>query len=812
MRFAYMSAASAVAILSTLATSATAQEAPEPAPAGQLPPVEVIQKQPSPAPAAKKKSAAKKQVSPAPQPPASSSAFAGPERTQDGRVVDKAPNLSPVNPASSILPNDMQDYVGAGTKVTESQIDELRPKDNHEILATVPGIMVVNDDGMSRHSGIGLRGSPVRRSRKVLVLEDGQSINFSSYLDPSTHYTPPTERVEGVEVLRGYNIPFAPLTNHGVVNFQNLSPFGADETVISASIGTTEGANKSVNNTRHVHTRQGAGNVGVVASYTGSEAGGAWDNEVLRYNDFYGALGWKGTDQDLTISGMYFRQRDNYDEDNYEGTEADFFANGRRKSGNPDIGDGASDANTYNADYYKLQLAHNLYIDDETTLSTRVYGHDHERNRFSAREEFGPDFYMRGRNRHYRYWGADSRLEFANRELFGGGTSQDIQVGISYERHTMRNCTSFGELGQTLNANNTGNCFADEGLGDTDTGRLEKFQTDAYTAFIQSAMHLTRDFTLTPGVRFVHYNVDRDGVYAGPGAPIAGDTPYPGDIEAGDLVGVEKQTFNHVLPGVAFAWDAGHRNTVYGGYHRGFTPSVARGEFYPLPEEIGDNFQIGIRSSAIKGLTFDLAYFHSRIDDYQIKEAFTAENTGANVFGTVDKVTINGFEIGSRADSQPFTGGRLNFFGQANYTFADSVVSSGVDLGEDGLPGGVGDDADTNLKGNYVPEVPRHFATLTVGFEERGLWDASLSWTYIGEFYTDLANTPYGVDDEGVNGLVPDVWLLSARANYTIPGTATTLFVAGQNLLDEFYIADRADGMKPGIGRTLWAGFKMKLQ
>ena len=239
---------------------------------------------------------------------------------------------------------------------------------------------------------------------------------------------------------------------------------------------------------------------------------------------------------------------------------------------------------------------------------------------------------------------------------------------------------------------------------------------------------------------------------------------------------------------------------------------MARGEFYPLPEEVGNNYQIGVRSTAVKGLTFDLAYFHSRIDDYQVKEAFTAPNTGANVFGTVDEVEINGFEIYSRLDSQPFTGGPFNFFGEATYTFADSVIASGVDLGEDGLAGGVGDDADTVLNGNLVPEVPRHFATLTAGVEETGLWNASVSWTYVGDFYTDTLNTPYGGDDEGVTGLVPSVWLLSARGNYTIPDTDLTLFVAGQNLTNEFYIADRADGMKPGIGRTLWAGFKYKLQ
>ena len=67
-------------------------------------------------------------------------------------------------------------------------------------------------------------------------------------------------------------------------------------------------------------------------------------------------------------------------------------------------------------------------------------------------------------------------------------------------------------------------------------------------------------------------------------------------------------------------------------------------------------------------------------------------------------------------------------------------------------------------------------------------------------------------DQEGENGLVPSVWLLSARGNYRIPGTGTTLFVAGDNLTDELYISDREDGVKPGMGRTFWGGAKIKLQ
>jgi Fe(3+) dicitrate transport protein len=215
-------------------------------------------------------------------------------------------------------------------------------------------------------------------------------------------------------------------------------------------------------------------------------------------------------------------------------------------------------------------------------------------------------------------------------------------------------------------------------------------------------------------------------------------------------------------------------------------------------EEIGDNFEIGVRTTAIRGVTLDLAYFHNRIDNYQFGEAYQTSD-GDRVFSSIDEVTFNGFEIYGRVDSQPFTGGPWNVFGEAVYTYVDSNIEKGSALEDED-----DDDSLVSVAGNRVPESVRHFANLTLGVQHRIGWDASVTWTYRGEYHTDVFNTSYAEE-----GLVPDVWLLSARTNYKLTDQLT-LWAAGQNLTDEFYISDRNDGMKPGVGRTLWAGFTLK--
>jgi len=720
---------------------------------------------------------------------------AGPQRASDGRVTTTArPSTTPVEP-SSILPKDLQNLTTAGTRVDADKIAETRPLNNHELLKNVPGVIVVEDDGQARHSGISIRGSNFRRSRKVLVQEDGQSINYSTYIDASTHYTPPTDRVENVEVLRGTVISQGPLNNHGVINFQNLSPFGKPETVIKGALTDTEGADEEVGNIRHVHTRKQVGNFGAVAAYTGSETAGAWDNERLRFNDLYLAVGAKDSVQDLTLSGVYFRQRDTYDEDNFVGTAAQFFANGNNK-------DGArleTDNNSFNANYTRLQLAHNYRFDLDTTLSTRLYGSVHERNRFFNRADAGNPVEFRGRERRYEHVGAETRVELANRPFIAGMT-QDIQAGVRYERHQLRDCSSTGDVGQQLDSDVSGNCAR---VGDVNV-EDDEYRANAFSAFIQSSVHVNRQLTITPGVRFENYEVQRNQVFRGD--------------PAADPLRSDSQTFNEVLPGMAVAYNFAPRTTLYGGYHRGFAPNVVRDADFPLTEEVGDNFQLGVRSKAFTGLTFDGAVFHSQIKDYQNKESFT-DATGGNVFGSLDKVELTGFELAARAESRPLTGGPWNLFAEAAYTYTDGKIKSGRDALFEAFD-------QVSVAGNRLPFTIQHFANLTLGVAYKNIWDASVTATYRGDFFTNSQNSNALVcvnentgvvndcsdrndDNELVGGKVDDVWLLSARTNLRVTGNLT-LFMSGTNLTDELYIAELSDGAKPGQGRTILGGFTLK--
>ncbi|ODS03056.1 hypothetical protein AUC71_11840 [Methyloceanibacter marginalis] len=439
---------------------------------------------------------------------------------------------------------------------------------------------------------------------------------MSLWTDPSTHYVPPPERLEAVEVVRG-SVIYGPNNNFGAINFRNFQPFGPNETVVSGEGGvvSTDGPSFGDDGSAakwHVHNRLTSGNWGTVVSYTGANAQGAWDTERLRYNDFYAALGWKGVKSDFTASAVYFRQRDNYDEanleleddDDDEEEEGDLAEDEELEEEEEELGfanaeeafnffkhckscfNPGSIYNTYNADVVLLQGVYNYYFDADTTLNYRIYGQHHRRDRYqnfeganpaNAEDDFSalfvgddvviPEGVMLGRLRTYNFVGTALQTEFANRPFFFGLT-QDIQAGVRYEHHKFFNANFFGEQGEILEDGDDQGTY----VFNVDT------KADAWSFFLQSSIPVTEALSIVPGARIDHYRISRDVLVSseeeGEGEELEecvidgreffeGEECVEFEVDRGGFS--ESFTETHVLPGIGFSWGLFGKQTVSAG-------------------------------------------------------------------------------------------------------------------------------------------------------------------------------------------------------------------------------------------------------
>ncbi|HXH18410.1 MAG TPA: carboxypeptidase-like regulatory domain-containing protein [Chitinophagales bacterium] len=109
--------------------------------------------------------------------------------------------------------------------VTKKQLELIVPVGTEEALKTVPGVNVAGDMGISNRLNVGIRGSYPRRSDKILILEDGTPVAPAPYLAPSAYYNPPSERLDGIEVIKGAEVlTYGPNNIYGAINYITRRP------------------------------------------------------------------------------------------------------------------------------------------------------------------------------------------------------------------------------------------------------------------------------------------------------------------------------------------------------------------------------------------------------------------------------------------------------------------------------------------------------------------------------------------------------------------------------------------------------------
>lgn len=669
-----------------------------------------------------------------------------------------------------ILPEDVQYAPGAASMLTDHEIEELRPFTLTEALDFIPGVRTIQDDVLNRRSNIGIRGANPRRGRKVLLLEDGMPITAATYLDPDAHYTPPMERLERIDVLKGTGqIIHGPLNNHGIINFRNKRPTPYPETTAEIGLGTPFVFK------RHAMHRNTIGDVGFVLSYTGANSDGVFDTEDIQFDDMFGSIHWTPTwDHELSASFTYYRERSFHDERNLSVEEFAIDPRGKRR-----LGEGA-EFNNFSIDYFKGQVAHTFRLTDTITLSSMAFITDMDRPRFQRRagnSPADPEFFMRGRERDYRNYGVESRVEFADIDFLG--LNHTIQSGLRFERQLFDNFNTVGGCGEVLDFNNRGNpavtgftCGVSSG-----SSRQQKLQATAVSGYIQNAMRYG-NWTVTPGVRVENFRQKRSTKYPGPDADDGTSSHTP------------------ILPGISFFYDGLEATQVFASVHRGYSPASARSEDFPLTPEIGINSQIGVRSTFFRGISFEVAGFYNLIQDTIIREPVTDDAfLGGLVFNAGDS-SILGVDAALRFDSNAYYPNTpLNLYGILSYNFSDARFDEGPQ------------------KGNRIPMVSQHSGSFTLGLEHTAGWNVSGTVSHLGNFFTDVDNTvPFTPTDSNdiTGGRVPSVTLISARASYLLPGTNTTLWIQGRNLTNRLFVTDVNDGLRPGPERTVMIGAQVK--
>jgi len=672
--------------------------------------------------------------------------------------------------------------------IGEKDLERTAPTSANEVLRTIPGVNVVDEEGIGLRPNVGIRGTDPNRSRKILVLEDGAPIALQPYGEPEMYYTPPIERMAQVDVSKGPDsILQGPQTIGGVLNYVTADPPKKPTVITEARVGNFGYW------MAHVAAGDTVGPVGYRVDVLHRRFMGP-RNLDLQLVDINGKMKVQFSPRhSLSVKlGVYDeRSRSTYlglTQQQYETNARDNFA----------IHDG------FTVRRAGTGINHELIVNSALRLQTVVYGSVIQRN--WQRQEWdredlgfayqrvvpgrpgdaaasGTSIFFRNanvhRNRRYFTGGVEPRAILA---LPLGKTDHQVIAGVRlhWERAEEQR--------------------VDGASGNDPSGEMteEEVRTGvALSPYVQYRLTLFDRLRITPGIRLEAFMAERQVLRT--------RVPTDAGLVSQSVNVLERQPTYAIIPGLGLSYLAWQGLMFYAGVHRGFAPPrtkdniTTEGQNLRLEAEHSWNWEAGTRLAVGDFFTAETAVFLLDFQNQVIPPSeaggATARDTGTGAPRLVNggRTRHVGVETSMTLDLAAMTDWGFSVPYSVSYTFVDARWVDGV------------------FEGNLLAYAPQHLLNTRVQFIHPAGFTAQLSGSYLSPQFTDNANSKLPSAD-GTTGVIGRRLLLDARVAYTFAPLGVTFSIAGKNLTDYRYIASRApQGIQPGPFRQVMLGARWEL-
>ena len=244
----------------------------------------------------------------------------------------------------------------------------------NQLLKTIPGTYIREEDGYGLRPNIGIRGATSERSAKITLMEDGVLIAPAPYAAPAAYYFPTLSRMHAVEVLKGASqLRYGPQTTGGVINLVSTPipdtasgrlqlVYGQDNQAdMLASYGGQVG---SFDFSLETAQRSGDGFKSIDRSH--GDAG-------YEIADYVAKLSWQGADHAFRLKAQY---SDEESDETYLGlTDVDFAQTADRRYG-------LSAPDRMSNDHKGVSVAWEWQLAAGVALTTTAYRNEFHRDWF----------------------------------------------------------------------------------------------------------------------------------------------------------------------------------------------------------------------------------------------------------------------------------------------------------------------------------------------------------------------------------------------------------------------------------------------
>jgi Fe(3+) dicitrate transport protein len=172
------------------------------------------------------------------------------------------------------MPEIKDNIIYAGKKTEVILLDKINAdlsiNNTRQIFSKVPGINIWENDGSGIQTNISTRGLSANRSWEFNVRQNGYDISSEAFGYPETYYTPPSEALSKIEIVRGasslqYGTQFGGLLNYQIKKGHATKKLSIEEQVTFGSYGLANfysaigGTIKKLNYYVFLHERQADG-------------------------------------------------------------------------------------------------------------------------------------------------------------------------------------------------------------------------------------------------------------------------------------------------------------------------------------------------------------------------------------------------------------------------------------------------------------------------------------------------------------------------------------------------------------------------
>jgi Fe(3+) dicitrate transport protein len=708
----------------------------------------------------------------------------------------------------SIMGTSPYKVVGSGALVNFAKIQKLNQPDINKVIQTIPGINVRDEEGFGLRPNIGLRGTPVNRSAKITLMEDGILMAPAPYSDPSAYYFPTFARMEQLEVLKGSSqVKHGPYTIGGAINLISTSipdSFKGFAQLSYGSFGTNQQRiwiGDSQKNIDYLFEVNRLASHGFKELPSGANTG-------FDRRDIMGKVRWH-TDvnapinQSLTLKFLTMSEEGN---ETYVGlTFNDFLTNSNRRYA-------ATQKDLLDMNHQHLSLTHSINPTNKFSITSTAYAAKTFRDWGRVNSIGGVSLtniladpisnstaysIMTGQSngnlnfqsaaRTFYVLGFQSNLTY---DFETGAVRHKIQSGIRYHQDEADRYATQSTFAMT----NATMVLSSAGVKGNAENQIR--QAKSWAGYLQYELVIDK-LTISPGIRYENMELAFTNFGNNDNARV------------GTALKSAQNQLAIFLPGVGVSYLVKDNMRVFGGVHKGFSPpgmpSVSANATQ-AKTETASSYELGYKVN-YKNLKLQAIGF---LNNYQ--NILGSDNVSGGGAGTGDmfnagNAKIQGIEFSLEQNLwRSSTKWSLPLSIAYTYNeakFMQTFVNAGGDWG-----------TGTITKGEFIPFITPQLLSLSLGLESEKM-NITLVSRYVGNTRIKTGNPTEIIASSTAKyndvNTIEEYWVVDLSGNYRLSKFISLFSTINNALNNRYIVANLPQGFRPGMPFSVNFGAKINL-